>query len=373
MIAGMVNEMIKIYIRCVVEFMDPMKKIRRASRRNTAITLGIGIIIAAGMLAACNAPSEPTSRPTENVSSGTEEIAPTQVAVTSTQSPATIAIYQYPDSDSDKLGEYALPVLEALAESENLQIKVLDEILPPALNPGVQIVVLIGVPPSAPDLVNTYPDIQFLLMGETDIAPGANVSTIGADGLPRHEQAFLAGYISALIASEWRVGKMMTESEPSELADTFRRGTKFYCGLCRQAFPPFSDYPVIEIVENGGSGQGFQDLAGFSVDTVYVSEGVLGLAEGIEEGEALSIKVIGGAPPLGDRGSNWVVTIQFDLESPIKSVWSDLMDGNGGMDLPISFVLTDINDQLLSPGKFDHANQVISDVVEGFIGVEEIP
>lgn len=68
-----------------------------------------------------------------------------------------------------------------------------------------------------------------------------------------------------------------------------------------------------------------------------------------------------------------MVTIQFDLESAIKSVWADLLDGSGGKELPISFYLTDVNDELLSPGKVDHANWVISEVVAGYIGIEEIP
>ena len=94
---------------------------------------------------------------------------------------------------------------------------------------------------------------------------------------------------------------------------------------------------------------------------------------GIDEGEALSINFIGAAHPLEARSSNWVTTIQFDLEAPIKLVWSDLLDGNGGKDLPINIALTDVNDELLSPGKHNHVNQVISDVVAGYIGVEEIP
>jgi hypothetical protein len=94
---------------------------------------------------------------------------------------------------------------------------------------------------------------------------------------------------------------------------------------------------------------------------------------GIDEGEALSINIIGAAPPLEAQSSNWVTTIQFDLDAPIKLVWSDLLDGIGGKVLPINIALTDVNDELLSPGKFDHVNQVISDVVGGYIGVEEIP
>ncbi|MFA9490811.1 MAG: hypothetical protein ACERK1_06245, partial [Anaerolineales bacterium] len=249
----------------------------------------------------------------------------------------------------------------------------LEELALSTLNSYPQIVVLFGAPSSASDLVQNNPEIQFLIIGETDIEPGENVTTIGSEGLPRHEQSFIAGYIAALITPGWRAGMMMTETEPTELADTFQRGVKFYCGLCRQAFPPFYDYPVIEIIEVGGANQAFQSLSGFSVDTVYVSEGVITQMGGIDEGEALSINFIGAAPPLEAQSSNWVTTIQFDLEAPIKLVWSDVLDGIGGKDLPINIALTDVNDELLSPGKFDHVNQVISDVVGGYIGVEEIP
>ena len=346
---------------------------RKALSRNHAVPLGICIILVAGVVAGCNATSVLDSTPTENVTSSTLETAPSQVAHTPTSSPATIAIYVNPDAESEKLAGLTLPILDELANSEGMQIEELEELALSTLNSYPQIVVMFGAPSSASDLVQNNPEIQFLIIGETDIEPGENVTTIGSEGLPRHEQSFIAGYIAALITSEWRVGMMMTETEPTELADTFQRGAKFYCGLCRQTYPPFYDYPVIEIVEDGGVAQSYQSLSGFSVDTVYASEGVITQMGGIDEGGAFSIKVIGGAPPLEVSGSNWVVTIQFDLEAPIKLVWSDLLDGNGGKDLPINIALTDVNDELLSLGKFNHVNQVISDVVGGYIGVGEIP
>lgn len=353
--------------------MDRMKTMRKALSRNHAVPLGICIILVAGVVAGCNATSVLDSTPTENVTSSTLETAPSQVAHTPTSSPATIAIYVNPDADSEKLAGLTLPILDELANSEGMQIEELEELALSTLNSYPQIVVLFGAPSSASDLVQNNPEIQFLIIGETDIEPGENVTTIGSEGLPRHEQSFIAGYIAALITPGWRAGMMMTETEPTELADTFQRGVKFYCGLCRQAFPPFYDYPVIEIIEAGGANQAFQSLSGFSVDTVYVSEGVITQMGGIDEGEALSINFIGAAPPLEAQSSNWVTTIQFDLDAPIKLVWSDLLDGIGGKDLPINFVLTDVNDELLSMGKFNHVNQVISDVVAGYIGVEEIP
>jgi hypothetical protein len=333
----------------------------------------MGIILTAGVLTGCGASSVLDPTPTETVLSSTSEIAQPQVTHTPTSSPATIAVYINPDTESDKLAGLALPIIDELAASTGLQIEELVDLSNPISNPGTQIIVLIGVPTTASDLIQNHPEIQFLIIGETDIKPGANVSTIGSEGLPRHEQSFLAGYIAALITPEWRVGMMMTETEPNELADTFQRGVKFYCGLCRQTYPPFYDYPVFEIVEAGGVNQAFQALSGFSVNTVYASEGALTHTGGIEEGETLAIRIIGAAPPLDIRGSNWVTTIQFDLETPIKSVWSDLLEGNGGKELPIGFILTDVNDVLLSQGKFDHTNQVIGDVVRGYIGVEEIP
>ena len=350
-----------------------MKTLRKNWRRKPAIALGMGIILVAGALAGCGASSVLDPTPIETVLSSTSEIAQPQVTHTPTSSPVTIAIYINPDAESDKLAGLALPIIDELVASTGLQIEELVDLSNPILNPGIQIIVLIGVPTTASDLIQNHPEIQFLIIGETDIQPGANVSTIGSEGLPRHEQSFLAGYIAALITPEWRVGMMMAETEPTELADTFRRGIKFYCGLCRQTFPPFYDYPIVEIVEVGEVSQAFQSLSDFSVNTAYVSEGVIAQSDSIEEWDGLSINVIGEAPPLGAVRSNWVVTIQFDLESPIKSVWTSLIDGNGGKELPISFVLTDINDDLLSQGKFDHANSVIDEVVEGYIGVEEIP
>lgn len=353
--------------------MGPMKTIMKNWNKTPILPLGLSMILAAGFIAGCSASSEPKLTPAESVSSSTAVAVTSQVVPSATPRSATAAIYVHPEEDSELLGGIAQPILEELAISAGYQIVELEELPLSVVNPNAHIVVLIGAPSAASDLIQNNPEVRFLLIGETDIEPGVNVSTIGSGGLPKHEQSFLAGYIAALIAPEWRTGMMMAETESKDLAGAFQRGIKFYCGLCRQTFPPYYDYPVVEIVkpeETGSITQSFQSLSGFYVDTVYVSEGVITRADGYERGEELSIKVIGSSAPPDAWRSNWVAAIQFDLEVPLRSAWSELIEGSGGNKHPIGFVLTDVNDELLSPGKLDHANDVISEVVAGYIGVE---
>ena len=82
-----------------------------------------------------------------------------------------------------------------------------------------------------------------------NLATAPNLSTIGANGFPVDQQAFLAGYIAGLVAPEWKVGILsQKDNPPAVIAVTaFTNGFVYYCGSCRNPlFPqPAGIYPVI--------------------------------------------------------------------------------------------------------------------------------
>jgi len=107
---------------------------------------------------------------------------------------------------------------------------------------------VVAVPPN-PDIavmIADHPEIRFLTLGIHDLEPSPNLSSIGADGVRLDHQGFIAGYISALITPDWRVGVIGRSDHPRavDARQAFFTGVKYYCGLCTPSYPPFVEYPL---------------------------------------------------------------------------------------------------------------------------------
>jgi hypothetical protein len=149
---------------------------------------------------------------------------------------------------------------------------------------------------------------------------------------------------------------------------------RFFCGLCRSGFPPFYQYPFYVSLPSTASALEWRALADFmrdrAVRTVYVEPGAGGempddffryLAE-------IGIYIIGEVKPPADILDRWLVSMrQPDLEGLYLEYWPQLLNGETGVVLPLPAQLTDIQDDLLSPGKVRLANEVLADLQAGLI------
>lgn len=237
---------------------------------------------------------------------------------------------------------------------------------------------IIAVPPvpNMNSLVLAAPEVKFLAIGFDNLIQAPNLSTIAAGENLLDEQAFLAGYIATMITPDWRVGMIGVADSP--LVDTARKGfingALFYCpspmGVCNPTYAPFYEYPLYVEMNKDASEADWRSAAkylkGLAVETVYVMPGAGGdslLNYLAEQG----INLIGGKTPPSNIKDHWVATLGFSPLDALDDYWQEFIGGSVSKNVAIPIEISDINQDLLSPGKQRLAEEVLADLTAGYI------
>lgn len=270
-----------------------------------------------------------------------------------------------------------------LAQANGLRFQVRNTLTMEELQaelPALRIVMALPPDPGLAGLAASAPGVQFLSLGIPGIEAGANLSTIGGSTQAVDKQAFLAGYITAMLASEWRVGLMTVKDTPEGDATwkAFENGYHYFCGYCRnQVFSqPYPGYPIVyrlpvDTPENEYLGWAAGLLDNF-VKAAYVYTDVA-TPEVLSYLAEYGVLLIGQDTPSEDVRSNWIASIQPDVIPAIEIAFHDLLAGNGGQNIPTPLYLTDINESLLTEGKLQMAQEVLDGLQNGTIGTGVTP
>jgi hypothetical protein len=322
------------------------------------------ILALALLLSACGTKTTPSIEPTAMATS-TPEPSPTPAK------PMAILIIpaDMPDSDS-KL--YQKTVYD-LAQQSGLHFQVRNTLTPAELDPNVKVVVALPPDPGIAALAASAPQTQFLAVNIPGVTAGGNISTIGGAGDSPDIPAFLAGYISAMLATDYRTG-MVGEKDSTRsgvAAQAFANGRQYYCGLCNPVAPPWYPYPIVVNMPSDvaqGEANAYADaLHDRMVQVAYIYPEVQ-LPSQVTYLSSLGISMIGENPPPEDARSNWVATIQPKWIAAVQNAWSDIVSGSSGKSYPSPLTLTDINPDLLSEGKQRLAQQMMDDLLAGRVG-----
>jgi len=89
-------------------------------------------------------------------------------------------------------------------------------------------------------------------------------------------QAFMAGYIAAVEADDWRVGIVYTGDEAGKrYRNAFLTGAIYYCGSCVPYHPPYNGYPLDAEVPPGSGIEAYQQavdsLVALGVNTMHLA------------------------------------------------------------------------------------------------------
>jgi len=290
---------------------------------------------------------------------------------TSTTGPARIILYTPPGSDLP-LAQEIEPTLAGLAEQAGFQFERVSEPIETYLTNEVKLVVLLPPDPGIITLAQVYPGIHFLGIGIPGLMPSNNVSVIGAAGDRPDQQGFIAGYLSTVLTEDWRVGTITAGDTISGNAarNAFINGVVFFCGLCRPVVPPFINYPVYYDLSTNATPEEGQLAVDFlisqGVKTVYVYPGV-GDQRLLESLTQAGIKLIGGIDPAANLQSNWIASVQSDMSSALKDIWPRIAAGEAGITVNPSLQITNRNETLFSPGRQRHVEQVLDELLSGYI------
>ena len=306
--------------------------------------------------------------------------------VTPTATPAVpLAILVVPaDMDPAQSNLYQTTVYD-LAQASGYRFQVRNTLTAADLDPSLKIAVVLPPDPGILALAAAAPQTQFLAVNLPEVTPGGNVSVIGSQNRP-DLVGFLFGNISAMITSntedDYRIGMILPQGDPNaQIAfAAFKKGMEYFCGSCPQQFyyqniygdllyPQSVEIPADEKLELYPAYGNL--LAEKKVAMVYVYPT-------IATNELLATIGTNGIPSIGDVTPNprplyWTASLQPDVAKAIQAAWPDLLAGRGGLTFNPPFALTDIDPNLLTPGKQQLAEQVLADLLAGRINTSLQP
>jgi hypothetical protein len=307
---------------------------------------------------------------------GQPQPTPVQAQPTSlpTPLPAADRVVLVAPADSDPvIVSDAEAALRELAASSALEFERREQVLANEITPDVKVMVFLYQPENLGSLATGAPGTQFVALTDQDWNPGQNVTIIR-----RREDhtAFMAGYLAALLAPNYRVGALLTAENPA-FSQAFVNGANYYCGPCASLLYPLNKYPFISTQPAASPPSAWQ--AGF--DAINVNKiNLLFVAKEAASPEllaylaALDVAMIGNQSPPAEGKAKWVATIYSDGITPIREIWQDLLAGNGGKVLNAALKISDnqyvsVGDGLvwLSQGKLNFAQKTMDLLQDNFI------
>jgi hypothetical protein len=271
----------------------------------------------------------------------------------------------------NELGDF----LGELAGQSGLRFEVRQTLSLADVQETSQTVVVALLPdPGLASLVTSAPHTQFLAIGYSGLKPAQNLTLLTQAARP-DLKGFLAGYIAAVVTADWRVG-VVGEADSAEgktARQVFANGVYYFCGLCRSVYPPYPipGYPLhMELASGAGQAEWDAVFAYFKewqVQTVYVPS-PLDIEPFLRALSQAGFNLIADqAPPVGLE-TRWVASIRSgDLRKEVTDLWPKLVSGQGGATINLSISITDANPDLFSPGRQKLVNEMLADLLGGFI------
>jgi hypothetical protein len=295
----------------------------------------------------------------------TQETIPATATPIPTPAPDRAVLAAPADSSSFELTEAQVLIAE-LAAGSGLEFETRSEIFANEITSDIKIIVFLEQPDNLGSLAANAPGTQFVAISSNNWTPPANGTIILKN---EGHVAFLSGYLSALLAPNFRVGGLLV-SENTQFNQAFKNGVSYYCGLCAAVIYPLNTYPVISQQPANSPPANWQtafnEINMNKINVLFLP----GDAASAELGTYLTgmdVAVIGNQTPLEELRSRWVATISSDGLSPLREIWDDLLGGQGGKVVNDSLKISDKNyvtvtDGLvwLSQGKMDLLNKVIT-------------
>ncbi len=183
----------------------------------------------------------------------------------------------------------------------------------------------------------------------------------------------MAGYISMLIAEDWRGAGLLIndDSTGGRLAEVFQNGAHYYCGTCSPAYPPYgTSMPDTATLPSSSDANAwraaFEPMIADRIYDLYVmseaaSPDLMGYLA------SLGLRMFGTASPAEAYKPNWVVTILLDPWTTVQAHWTEILAGGAGLTLSGGITFTDIDEAFLGPGKQRLLNEVVQQLESGLI------
>jgi hypothetical protein len=272
-------------------------------------------------------------------------------------------------------------VLAELGGVSGLFLETQADLQPAGLGQNVRVVVALAPPANLNDLLSASPQTQFVVISGADLPQANNLSVIR---WRPESQAFLGGFISVLLSTDWRSGGLLPSDGPlaANLQDAFVNGGRYFCGVCAPGWPLGLTYPQVAPLPASSDGPAWQAAAAglfdnSKVEAYYLAAEayrpeVVDYLQGKDQfGKTLLL--VGVQPPPDSLRAQWAATVSFDTIAPLRQVWPDLLSGKGGAVIEAPLALSDVNTANLGEGRLRLVNDLIEELRTGSIFPFTIP
>lgn len=294
---------------------------------------------------------------------------------TATPEPPLVVLLASPSSDAT-LTEKLQNLLSERAAQAGYRFQIMQAISQEDF--ASQTILAVFALPTDPGIVTLAANntqTQFIAIGIPDIQPSGNINLVGSVTNRPDQVGFLAGVIAAVTTEDFRAGVIYTaESVVGKAARRgYAKGMSFYCGLCQPVHPPYppSNYPLFYELP-GSASQTDWDAAieyfkVWQVQSVFITPD-LSDPDLDDYFANAGLKIINQEIPVDSQESQWIATLGAgDPIQAINSHWDEFLSGNGGLSIELPLSITFVNETMISPGKLQFINNVLSDLEEDFI------
>lgn len=332
------------------------------------------ILLTALILAACNPPqASPVVTPETPVPQASHTPSPT-----ATPTPPPEKALFSGDSGNPLLTESALALLLEQAALAGLSVETVQSLQADALTPEVKLVVALTPPPDLPALLAAAPQAQFVVVSPAPLEPSANLSVVR---LQAEHQAFIAGFVSVLLSTDWRAAGLIPAETPN-LQEAFANGGRYFCGNCSPGWPLGATFPQVGGAPAPADGPAWQAAAAFlfdngKVEVFYLSAEatrpeVLAYLNGLDQ-FGTTIRLVGAQPRPEGLESQWGATVGFDTLAALGQTLPEALAGRSAGSLSVPVSLSEVNPNLLTPGRQQLVEQIMQEVAAGLISPLNVP
>lgn len=331
------------------------------TKNRKAIVFGISLLLATLLLASCGGARTPEATATPTL---------TPLPPTPTPAPAEIIYVNAQPNTNDSV----LQAVNDFASSNSLQVRSLSALSAADVNAGSKIVVLATLPADWSSIASGAPATQFVLLGAANSGNLSNVSSIQAKP---EDEAFMAGYLTMLIAIDWRAGALVTSDGPlgADYAEDFMNGAQFVCGKCNPQYAPITAFPTVsaeatssgaDVWSNDATTMSQYWLSSLFVDPAAASTDVV-TAINTRTINAAGVYMISTSAAPNDGSITWTALLGADYAASLQSLLPQLLAGQGNLNAGATITLASFNPDVVSTAKQDLFKQVADSLAAGDI------
>ncbi|MDO9085605.1 MAG: hypothetical protein Q7U53_05285 [Anaerolineaceae bacterium] len=215
---------------------------------------------------------------------------------------------------------------------------------------------------------------RFIIVGEeinkTPQRPTTFIKVSKADKI------FIAGYLSALITNDWRVGGLLPASvyKNTSAVQIFQNGVIFLCGRCSPTFGPIVNFPVTAILSepenNEATMQAYGEISNSRINTLFIPSDYL-YDDFVTLLKQNNVSIISDNK-LESVQSDWVdYAITDNLSDLIVSSISETSQNKSVDTINVDYSIYSRSNSI-SPGKLTYITEMIETLKSGFISPYQI-